>query len=142
MHIKKKDNLWYALYTVVIVIHLDSKHGCKLYGYNVLERDVDSNKKRPFNRLLTEAMKVAELYQEIEYDLIDISEVQIHLDVNPNTEHGSSCAVKAASGYILGTCGINAKVKPQAWAASYCADRMVRGLIEPDNTRSFVKDFN
>jgi predicted RNase H-related nuclease YkuK (DUF458 family) len=78
---------------------------------------------------MSEAIKVAELYQEIEYDLIDMAGVEIHLDVNPDEEYGSSCAVKAAAGYILGTCGIQPKIKPEAWAASYAADRMVRGHV-------------
>ena len=125
----KKKGVWHALYTVVLVVHKESKHGCKLFGYNVLEQDHDHNKKRPFNRMMTEAYKVAEMYQELEYDLVDLGEIQIHLDINPNEDYGSSCAVKAATGYILGTCGIRPMVKPSAWAASYAADRMVRGLV-------------
>jgi predicted RNase H-related nuclease YkuK (DUF458 family) len=125
----QKKGKWYALYTIVMVVHMESKHGCKLFGYNVLESDFDANKKRPFMRMMNEAYKVAELYQAFEYELIDLEEVQIHLDINPDEIHGSSCAVKAAAGYILGTCGIDPKVKPYAWAASYAADRMVRGLI-------------
>mgnify|MGYP006282750517 CR=1 FL=1 len=129
MRLRKKGK-WFALYTVVLVVHKESKHGCKLFGYNTLEPDYDQNFKKPFNRLMNEAIKVAELYQEIEYDLVEMEEVEIHLDVNPDEEYGSSCAVKAAAGYILGTCGIQPKIKPEAWAASYAADRMVRGHVK------------
>ena len=128
MRLRKKGK-WFALHTVVIVVHKESKHGCKLFGYNVLEPDYDQNYKKPFQRMMSEAYKVAELYQELEYDLIDLEEIQIHLDVNPDEDYGSSCAVKAAAGYILGTCGIEPKIKPEAWAASYAADRCVRGLV-------------
>ena len=34
MRLKKRGN-WFALYTVVVVVHKDSKHGAKLFGYNV-----------------------------------------------------------------------------------------------------------
>ena len=128
MRLRKKGK-WFALYTVVLVVHMEGKHGCKLFGYNMLEQDFDANHKKPFNRMMNEAIKVAELYQEIEYDLVDMSEIEIHLDVNPDEAHGSNCAVKAAAGYILGTCGIQPKIKPEAWAASYAADRCVRGLV-------------
>ena len=127
MRLKKNGN-WFALYTMVIVVHLDSKHGAKLFGYNVLEPDFEKNPGRPMMRMMNEAYKVAEMYAEFEDELIPMDTVEIHLDINPQEVHGSSCAVKAASGYILGTCGIVPKVKPDAFAASYAADRMVRGL--------------
>lgn len=126
MRLKKRGN-WFALYTVVIVVHKDSKHGAKLFGYNVLEPDFEKNPGRPMMRMMNEAYKVAELYTILEDELIPLDTVEIHLDINPSEVHGSSVAVKAASGYILGTCGIEPKVKPEAFAASYAADRMVRG---------------
>ena len=127
MRIKKNGN-WFALYSVVIVVHLDSKHGAKIFGYNVLERDHEKNPGKPFNRMMTEAYKVAELYAEIEDDIILMDHIEIHLDVSPHEINGSNVAVKAAVGYILGVCGIEPKIKPEAFCASYAADRMVRGL--------------
>jgi predicted RNase H-related nuclease YkuK (DUF458 family) len=41
--------------------------------------------------------------------------------------HASSCVVQQAIGYIRGTCNVIPMVKPQAFAASYAADRL-RGL--------------
>lgn len=122
----RRSARWHALYTVVLIVHIGAKHGCKIFGYNVFEHDRDANHKKPFNRLMTEAMKVAELYQEVEYDLLNMNEIEIHLDVNPLESYGSHCAVKAACGYILGTCGIQPKIKPEAWAATTAADHMVR----------------
>ena len=127
MRIKKNGN-WFALYSVVIVVHLDSKHGAKIFGYNVLERDHEKNPGKPFNRMMTEAYKVAELYAEIEDDIILMDHIEIHLDVSPHEINGSNVAVKAAVGYILGVCGIEPKIKPNSFASSYAADRMVRGL--------------
>jgi len=124
----KKNRQWFALYSMVLVIHIDSKHGCKIFGYNILEQDFEKNPARPMMRMMNETYKVVELYQQFEYDLIDMANIEIHLNINPSKDHGSNCAVKAASGYVLGTCGMQPILKPDAFCASYCADRFVRGL--------------
>jgi predicted RNase H-related nuclease YkuK (DUF458 family) len=38
--------------------------------------------------------------------------------------HGSSCVVQQAVGYIRGMCNVTPMVKPEAFAASYAADRL------------------
>jgi predicted RNase H-related nuclease YkuK (DUF458 family) len=58
--------------------------------------------------------------------LID-RDVEVHLDINPDEEHGSNCVINQAIGYIKGTCNVVPLVKPQAFAASYAADRF-KGL--------------
>ena len=50
--------------------------------------------------------------------------VEVHLDINPNELFGSSCVVQQAIGYIRGTCNLTPQVKPNAFAASYAADRL------------------
>ena len=67
-------------------------------------------------------MKTASLYLEL-YDVLEDRETEIHLDINPDMKHGSSCVINEAVGYIRGMCNIIPLVKPNAWAASYCADR-------------------
>ena len=52
------------------------------------------------------------------------SEVEVHLDINPDDHHASSNVVAQAIGYIRGTCNVIPLVKPEAFAASYAADRM------------------
>ena len=37
----KIGKVWHADYTSVIVVHVDGKHGCKLFGEVVRERDYD-----------------------------------------------------------------------------------------------------
>jgi predicted RNase H-related nuclease YkuK (DUF458 family) len=49
--------------------------------------------------------------------------VEVHLDINPDEMHGSSCVISQAIGYIKGTCNVVPFVKPEAFAASYAADR-------------------
>ena len=69
MRLKKKGN-WFALYTVVVVVHKESKHGAKLFGYNVLEPDHENNPSRPFMRMMNEAYKVVEMYNAFEDEFI------------------------------------------------------------------------
>ncbi len=37
----KIDKVWYADYVLAIVIHIDGKHGCKLFGEVYREKDYD-----------------------------------------------------------------------------------------------------
>lgn len=116
-------NDWYADYTLAIVVHIDGKHGCKIFGEVHRERDYDQKKSRPRMRLMTEVYKVAELYHKL-HEVLEDRQVEIHLDINPNELHGSSCVINEATGYIRGMCNVIPMVKPQAFAASYCADRL------------------
>jgi uncharacterized protein len=120
------DGVWYADYILAIVVHIDGKHGCKLFGEVQRERDYDQKVNRPRYRLMNEVYKISELYMKLSDVLID-KEVQVHLDINPNEMHGSSCVINEAVGYIRGTCNVVPLVKPQAFAASYAADRF-KGL--------------
>lgn len=113
---------WYADYILAIVIHKDGKHGCKLFGEVVRERDYDQKVNRPRFRLMNEAYKLSELYLSLADVLID-RQVEVHLDINPSELHGSSCVLNEAIGYIRGTCNVIPMVKPKAFAASYAADR-------------------
>jgi len=120
------DNVWYADYILAIVVHIDGKHGCKLFGEVVRERDYDQRKDRPSTRLMTEVYKVSDLYLKLA-DVLDGRDVEVHLDINPDEDHGSSCVLNQAIGYIKGTCNVVPLVKPDAFAASYAADRL-KGL--------------
>lgn len=119
----RKNDRWYADYTLAVVIHIDGRHGCKIFGEVQTELDYDAKASRPSIRLMNEVYKVAELYQKI-VDVLDDREVQIHLDINPDESHNSSIVIQQAVGYIRGTCNIVPLVKPNAFAASYAADRL------------------
>lgn len=114
---------WYADYTLAVVVHIDGKHGCKIFGEVQRERDFEKNKNRPRMRLMTEVYKISELYLKLA-DVLEDREVEIHLDINPNEKYGSSCVVQEAIGYIRGMCNVVPMIKPRAFAASYCADRL------------------
>lgn len=114
---------WWADYTLAIVVHINGSNGCKIFGEVQTERDFDQKRDRPRMRLMTEVMKIAELYMQL-HEVLDDREVEIHLDINPSEMHGSSCVINEAVGYIRGMCNVIPLVKPRAFAASYAADRL------------------
>lgn len=119
----KINGVWYADYATVIVVHIDGKHGCKVFGEIVRERDFDQKKAKPRMRLMTEVYKIAELYLKLK-DILEDRDVEVHIDINPDEHYGSSCVISEAVGYIRGMCNVVPFVKPNAWAASTCADRL------------------
>ncbi len=66
---------------------------------------------------------------EIAYDLCEIFttyniEMEVHADINTNPQFKSNEALREATGYILGM-GFAFKAKPEAFASSSCANKMV-----------------
>ena len=119
---------WWAEYTVAIVVHVNGNNGCKIFGEVSRERDFDQRVDRPSMRLMNEVYRVSEMYQRLSPVLAD-REVEVHLDINPNDHYGSSCVIQQAIGYIRGTCNVIPMVKPNAFAASYAADRLQRAMV-------------
>ena len=117
------DNVWHADYTLCVVVHKDGNRGCKIFGEIQRERDFDQQKDKPRMRLMNEVYKIAELYMKLA-DALEDRHVEVHLDINPDEHHGSSCVISEATGYIRGMCNVVPMVKPNAFAASYAADRL------------------
>lgn len=123
MRYQKKDlqkTAW-AKISIVGVVHLGGLHGCKVFGHNTNERVYDNNLGKPHYRMMLEVYEVTKLYLALA-ELIPDADIEVHLDINPDEKFGSSCAAKQASGYVLGMCQIKPIMKPNAWAASTCAD--------------------
>ena len=121
--------IWYADYTLAVVVHINGNNGCKVFGSVHRERDFDTTRKdRPRMRLMTEVYKVAELYLQLA-EVLEDRYVEVHLDINPDEMHGSSCVLNEAIGYIRGMCNVTPMVKPNAFAASIAADRMKELLV-------------
>ena len=116
------NDQWYADYVLAIVVHIDGKHGCKIFGEVIRERDYDQKVNRPRYRLMNEVYKISDLYLRLADVIIDRN-VEVHLDINPSEMHGSNCVINEAIGYIRGTCNVIPMIKPKAFAASYAADR-------------------
>lgn len=107
---------------MVVVLHDDGCKGAKILGHIVRESLYDNSPERPSLRLMGEVYKIAQMYLEFQ-DLFSGYHTEIHLDLNPNRRFKSSGVVPEALGYIKGVCQIDAKLKPDAWAASFAADR-------------------
>jgi len=119
----RRQNVWYADYILAIVVHIDGKHGCKIFGEVITERDYDKKASKPTYRLMNEVYKISELYLKLQEVLVD-RDVEVHLDINPDDDHVSNIVLSQAVGYIKGTCNVIPLVKPLSFAASYAADRL------------------
>lgn len=89
-----------------------------------------SNSKSTNNMTLKERM-ILEVARSVEvaYGLCDLLdqyniELEVHADINTDPNFQSNTALKEAMGYILGM-GFVFKAKPDAFASSSCADKVV-----------------
>jgi predicted RNase H-related nuclease YkuK (DUF458 family) len=121
------DNIWFADYILAVVVHVNGNNGCKIFGAVQRERDYDNAVNRPRMRLMSEVYRAADLYLKLSQ--VVAHDIEVHLDINPDELHNSSIVVNEAMGYIKGMCGVVPLVKPQAFAASYAADRF-KSLVE------------
>lgn len=119
----RKNKMWYAKYSTVIIVHMDSKRGCKLFHESVDMPDFGNLKQRLLNEVQMAVMAATEIV-----DVLGERHMEIHLDINPNPKHKSSVAVKEALGWVKGSLGIDAKIKPSSFAATHAADHAVRHL--------------
>lgn len=117
----KKNGIWYASYTTVVVVHLNGRNGCRVFGDISSEPDYDKKKSRPAMRLMNEVYRAVNMLNEL-LPVLGDRHVELHLDINPDEKHGSSCVVNQAIGYVKGVSGIAPKVKPEGWAATHAAD--------------------
>jgi predicted RNase H-related nuclease YkuK (DUF458 family) len=124
----RSKGVWHADIFVALVIHKNGRNGCKVFGEIERQRDYDQNRSKPMQRMLAETYKVAEVFQRlVDAGVINeefIENLQIHLDINPDESCGSSVALSQATGYIKAMTGITPMVKPDAFAASFAADRI------------------
>jgi predicted RNase H-related nuclease YkuK (DUF458 family) len=94
-------------------------------GFMYIHNEKTTTKYHIKERMLLEVAKSI----EVAYELCDLFiqynvEMEIHADINTNPQFKSYDALKDSMGYILGM-GFNIKVKPEAFASSCCADRIV-----------------
>lgn len=104
-----------------VIVFLREHAGGFMYIHNERTRQKFHLKER----MLSEVAKSI----EIAYALCDLFieynvEMEVHADINTNPAFKSNDALKEAMGYILGM-GFAFKAKPEAFASSCCADKMV-----------------
>jgi predicted RNase H-related nuclease YkuK (DUF458 family) len=120
----KRRGIWHARYMTVIIVHKDSSKGCQLFYDEQVLQDWSSDKS-PKQRLMNEVMFCVNAALEV-LEVIGDRHYEVHLDLNPNQKYKSSVAVKEAVGYVRGQLGVEAKIKPDAFAAMHAADHLVR----------------
>lgn len=125
--VQKVKGKFVGRYATVLIIHnsgMEAEHIGKIFSHISYVPNYDLKKNRPQMRMMNEVQKVCELYVQIA-PFIDEFDIEIHLDINLDPKHGSNCAATQAAGYVLGMTGIEPKLKPNSWAASFGADRAV-----------------
>lgn len=95
-------------------------------GFMYIHNDYSFNKMSIKERMLAEVAKSI----DTAYALSDIFSrfnvpMEVHADINTSPDFKSNAALKDAMGYILGM-GFAFKAKPDAFASSSCANKMVQ----------------
>ncbi|MCW3073255.1 MAG: hypothetical protein JWP69_324 [Flaviaesturariibacter sp.] len=94
-------------------------------GFMFIHNERTTHKYSIKERMLVEVAKSIEIAYELcnlftEYKVA----MEVHADINTNPNFKSNDALKEAMGYILGM-GFAFKAKPEAFASSSCANKMV-----------------
>ena len=120
----RKNKKSYASFARTVIVHIDGKHGCKVFGDVVVEPDYGNMRQR----LMKEVEFVLQIFEEIYLSCGD-RPFEVHIDVNPNPTFKSNVVISEAIGWVRGVTGIEPIVKPDAFAASHCADRGAKRRI-------------
>jgi hypothetical protein len=117
-------------FVTVLAILTPGKGGRAAYRREVRPR-IESLRER----LLREVWLSVSLGLELERVLPTGLEMQIHIDANPVPKHRSSRYVQELVGMVVSQ-GFRAVIKPESWAATHTADRVVRGLVSAQSARA------
>ncbi len=95
-------------------------------GFMYIHNEITKQKMSIKERMLTEVAKSI----DIAYALCNIFsrysvDMEVHADINTNPSFKSNDALKEAMGYIMGM-GFVFKAKPEAFASSSCANKVVQ----------------
>jgi uncharacterized protein len=104
-----------------VIVFLREKKGGFMFIHNAREARKMSLKER----MIHEVGKSVEVAYSL-CDLLDLYDVglEVHADINTDPSFQSNVALREAMGYIVGM-GFVFKAKPDAFASSCCADKMV-----------------
>ncbi|MBX6380649.1 hypothetical protein BXY57_0549 [Thermoflavifilum aggregans] len=104
-----------------VIVFLREGHG----GFMFIHNEKDHQHYSIRERMLVEVSKSIAIAYELcdlfnEYDV----DMEVHADINTNPHFKSNEALREAMGYILGM-GFAFKAKPEAFASSCCANKIV-----------------
>ncbi len=94
-------------------------------GFMFINQERTTKRMSIKERMLCEVQKSIEIAYSL-CDLLDLYDVdlEVHADINTNPNFKSNAALHEAMGYIL-SMGFVFKAKPEAFASSYCANKLV-----------------
>ncbi len=104
-----------------VIVFLREKRG----GFMFISNHKEFRKMSIRERMISEVARSV----NVAYNLCDLLdkydvELEVHADINTDPHFESNVALKEAMGYILGM-GFVFKAKPDAFASTSCADKMV-----------------
>jgi predicted RNase H-related nuclease YkuK (DUF458 family) len=104
-----------------VIVFVRPKHG----GFMLISSEKTKQKYTLKERMIEEVSRSIQIAYRI-CPLLDKHEVdlEVHADINTNPQFKSNSALSDAMGYILGM-GFVFKAKPDAFASSYCANKIV-----------------
>ena len=104
-----------------VIVFLREKKG----GFMLISSEKTSIKMSIKERMLNEVSKSINIAYQL-CDLLDLYDIdlEVHADINTNPSFKSNTALSEAMGYIL-SMGFVFKAKPDAFASSYCANKIV-----------------
>jgi len=104
-----------------VIVFLREKKG----GFMFIHNNKTNQTMGIRQRMITEVARSVEVAYNL-CDILDEYEValEVHADINTDPHFKSNTALKEAMGYILGM-GFVFKAKPDAFASTSCADKMV-----------------
>lgn len=105
-----------------VIVFLREKKG----GFMFIHQERTTQKMSIKERMICEVQKSIECAYSL-CDLLDLYEVdlEVHADINTSPMFKSNAALHEAMGYIL-SMGFVFKAKPEAFASSYCANKIVQ----------------
>lgn len=109
------------IHFATVIVFLREGKGGFMYIHSEISRKPMSLRER----MITEVGKSVDIAYQL-CDLLDTYEValEVHADINTDPYFQSNVALREAMGYILGM-GFTFKAKPEAFASSNCADKVV-----------------
>jgi uncharacterized protein len=109
------------IHFATVIVFLRERKG----GFMYIHHDLSRRKMSLRERMITEVGKSVDVAYALcnVLDKHDIA-LEVHADINTDPYFQSNIALREAMGYILGM-GFTFKAKPDAFASSNCADKVV-----------------
>ncbi len=109
------------IHFATVIVFLRERKG----GFMFIHHDLSKKEMSLRERMITEVNKSVEVAYAL-CSLLDKYDIplEVHADINTDPYFQSNIALREAMGYILGM-GFTFKAKPDAFASSSCADKVV-----------------